>query len=155
MTGRQQANLLGILFWVFTAFNILIVVAIAVIYIAIFGFVFSQVPQKPGDPDPAIMMTILIAIFAFAVIFSVLFSIPKMVAGYGLRKEKPWARTWAIVASIMAAMSFPIGTAIGVYGLVFLFGDEGKKYFESPEYGRLDPSRQQPTPIAPAPNSWQ
>jgi hypothetical protein len=155
MTGRQQANLLGILFWVFTAFNILLVVAIAVIYIAIFGFVFSQVPQKPGEPDPAIMMTILVAIFAFAVIFSILFSIPKMVAGYGLKKEKPWARTWAIVASIMAAMSFPIGTAIGVYGLVFLFGDEGKKYFESPEYGRLDPSRQQAMPIAPAPNSWQ
>lgn len=155
MTGRQQANLLGILFWLFTAFNVLLVIAIAAIYLAIFGFVFSQVPQKPGDPDPAIIMTVLIVVFVFAVIVTLLFSIPKVVAGYGLKREKPWARTWAIVASIMAAMSFPIGTAIGVYGLIFLFGDEGKKYFEGPEYGRLDPARQQAMPSAPQPNSWQ
>lgn len=155
MTGRQQANLLGILFWVFTGFNVVLVVAIAVVYITIFGLVFSQVPQKPGEPDPMVFMSILIAIFVFAVVFTVLFSIPKIIAGYGLKREKPWARGWAIVASIMAAMSFPLGTAIGVYGLVFLFGEDGKKYFESPEYGRLDPARSHAMPVAPQPNSWQ
>lgn len=154
MTARQQANLLGILFWVFTAFNIVLVVGIALIYIAIFGFVFSQVPQRPGEPDPAIIIPILIVVFTFAVVFTILFSIPKIIAGYGLKREKPWARTWAIVASVMAAMSFPLGTAIGVFGLVFLFGEEGKRYFESPEYGKLDPARHA-MPVAPAPNSWQ
>lgn len=153
MTGKQHARLLGLLFWLFTAFNVLVVLAIAVIYIAIFGVVFSQVPQKPGEPDPAVIMTILAIAFAFALIVTVLFSVPKMIAGYGLRHEKPWASTWAIVASAMAAMSFPFGTAIGVYGLIFLLGDEGKKSFGDPSYGRSAVGSG-PTVQQPEPNSW-
>lgn len=154
MTGKEQARLLGLFFWLFTGLNLAIVAVIAVIYIALFGFVFTQVPQNPNEPDPAVIMTILIVIFAFVFAFTVLFSVPKIIAGYGLRREKPWARTWSIIACIMAAMSFPIGTAIGVYGLVFLFGDEGRRYFESPEYGRLQAENIR-TLTPPQPNSWQ
>jgi len=154
MTGKQHARLLGILFWVFTALNVVLVGAIAILYISIFGFVFSQVPQKAGDPDPAVIMSILIAVFVFVLIFTVLFSVPKMVAGYGLRNEKPWARTWAIVACVMAVMSFPLGTALGVYGLIFLLGDQGKAYFESVEYGSLLAGNMTGV-TPPAANSWQ
>jgi hypothetical protein len=154
MTGQQHAKLLGLFFWLFTAFNIVLVVAIAIIYVAIFGFVFSQVPQRPNDPDPAVIMSILIAVFIFVVVFTVLFSIPKIVAGYGLRHGKPWARIWSIIASVMAVMSFPLGTALGVYGLIFLLGDDGKRYFESIEYGRLSMGNAAMTE-PPAPNSWR
>src|SRR5215213_2503075 len=130
MTANDKARLLGLFFWLFTALNVLIVVAIAVLYIAIFGFVISQAPQKANDPPPEIIMGILVFVFFFLLVFTVLFSLPKIVAGYGLRKNKSWARTWAIVASIMACMSFPLGTALGVFGLVFLFSDEGKHYFD-------------------------
>ncbi len=148
MTANDKARLLGLFFWIYTAFNILIVVAIAVLYLGIFGAVFSTVPQKAGDPPPEMIMAILIFAFAFAVVFTVLFSVPKVIAGYGLRKNKPWARTWAIVGSIMACMSFPIGTALGVFGLVFLFSEEGKLYFEQRSVGQLGVNQ-------PAPNSWQ
>lgn len=148
MTANDKARLLGLFFWIYTAFNILIVVAIAVLYLGIFGAVFSTVPQKAGDPPPEMIMAILIFAFAFAVVFTVLFSVPKVIAGYGLRKNKPWARTWAIVGSIMACMSFPIGTALGVFGLVFLFSEEGKLYFEQRSVGQLGVTQ-------PAPNSWQ
>lgn len=148
MTANDKARLLGLFFCIYTAFNILIVVAIAVLYLGIFGAVFSTVPQKAGDPPPEMIMAILIFAFAFAVVFTVLFSVPKVIAGYGLRKNKPWARTWAIVGSIMACMSFPIGTALGVFGLVFLFSEEGKLYFEQRSVGQLGVNQ-------PAPNSWQ
>jgi hypothetical protein len=138
MTGEKQARLLGLFFWLFTAFNLVLVVAVAVIYLAIFGFVFSQQPQRPGEPDAALIMTVLIAVFVFAFVFAVLFSIPKVVAGYGLRRGAPWARVWTIVASAMSLLSFPFGTAIGVFGLVFLFGDEGKKYFAELETGGMN-----------------
>jgi hypothetical protein len=152
MTSDSKARLLGLLMWLYAAFHVLLVAVIAIIYISIFGFVFTQVPQKPGEPDPAFVMVILIVAFAIALVFTVLFSIPKIVAGYGLRKQKPWARTWAIVASIMACMSFPFGTAIGVFGLVFLFSDEGKLYFEEVTRGKLGiPANM----MAPQPNSWQ
>jgi hypothetical protein len=149
MTANDKARLLGLFFWLFTALNILIVVALAILYIGIFGFVVSQAPQKANDPPPEMIMGILVVVFFFVLVFTVLFSLPKIVAGYGLRKNKPWARTWAIIASIMACMSFPIGTAVGVFGLVFLFSDEGKHYFDQVSYaGALGPSQ-------PQPNSWQ
>ncbi len=153
MNAHDKARLLGLLFWIYTAFNILMVAVIAVIYIGIFGMVFSQVPQKAGDPPPELIMTILVVVFAFAFAFVLLFSVPKIVAGYGLRKEKPWAWIWAVVASIMACLSFPFGTAIGVFGLIFLFSDEGKRYFNDPAYRSQLAGTSNVVP--PPPNSWQ
>ena len=149
MTPNDKARLLGLFFWLFTILNVVIVVGIAVIYIAIFGVVFSQQPQRANDPPPEFIIGILAAVFFFVLVITILFSVPKIVAGYGLRKGKAWARGWAIAASIMSCMSFPLGTAIGVFGLVFLFSDEGKVYFDSQTVaGAIGPS-------APAPNSWQ
>ena len=55
-----------------------------------------------------------------------------------------------IVGSIVSCLSFPIGTAAGVYGLWFLFGDLGKQFYlgSSPQYAFQNPP-------APPPNSWQ
>lgn len=152
MNAHDKARLLGLFFWLFTAFNVLVVTVIAIVYVALFGVIFSQVPQKAGDPPPELIMSILIVVFIFVLIFTMLFSIPKIVAGYGLRKNKPWARTWALIASIIACLSFPFGTAIGVFGLVFLFSDEGKRYFDDPTY-RSQLAAGNFTP--PPPNSWQ
>jgi hypothetical protein len=155
MTGEKQARLLGLFFWLFTAFNLVLVVAIAVIYLAIFGVVFSQVPERPGEPDAALIMTILVIAFVFAFVFAVLFSVPKVIAGYGLRRGAPWARVWTIIASAMSLLSFPFGTAIGVYGLIFLFGDEGKRYFAELEAGKTDPISARQRIAQPDAGSWR
>lgn len=153
MNAHDKARLLGLFFWLFTAFNVLIVAVIAIIYVALFGVIFSQVPQKAGDPPPELIMGIIMVIFVFALVFTLLFSVPKVIAGYGLRKNKPWARTWAIIASVMCCLSFPFGTAIGVFGLIFLFSDEGKLYFEDAAYrNQLAGGGFVRSPL---PNSWQ
>ncbi|HEV7700458.1 MAG TPA: hypothetical protein VGO43_09555 [Pyrinomonadaceae bacterium] len=154
MSPKDKARLLGIFLWAFTALNVVLIGLIAVIYLGIMGAVFSNIPHKAGDPPPETIMGILIVVFAFVFIFTLLFSIPKVIAGYGLRKEKPWARTWAIIASIMCCLSFPIGTAIGVFGLIFLFDDAGKRYFEDPSYGRAELAPSGGMNVPP-PNSWQ
>lgn len=41
--------------------------------------------------------------------------IPCLVAGIGLLKHKGWARVLAIIVAILAVMSFPVGTAAGLY----------------------------------------
>ena len=153
MNAHDKARLLGLFFWLFTAFNILVIAIIAVIYIALFGFIFTAAPQKAGDPPPELIMGIIMVVFVFVLIFTVLFSVPKVIAGYGLRKNKPWARIWALIASIMACLSFPFGTAIGVFGLVFLFSDEGKRYFEDAAYRSQLVSGDFAPP--PPPNGWQ
>src|SRR4051812_8811428 len=108
MTAPEKAKLLGLFYWLFTAFNVVLIAVIGIVYIAIFGVVFSNVPQKAGDPPPELILTIVVAVFAFIFVFTVLFSIPKIVAGYGLRTGKSWARIWAIIAAVMCCLSFPI-----------------------------------------------
>ena len=151
MSGQQHARLVGLLFWIFTGLNIALVAGIAALYVLV-GVALSGAPRDPGTPDPAFLMSIILVVFALALLLTILFSIPKIVAGYGLRRQKPWARVWAIVACVISCLSFPLGTAIGVYGLVFLFGDDGKRYFEEVERAQLgigDPL------AAPVPDSWR
>jgi hypothetical protein len=154
MTAKEHANLLGLLFLIYTAFNVFIVVLIGVIYLLFMGVIFSQIPSRPGEPPPEIMLPIMFVIMALVLGFTLLFSIPEVVAGYGLRKGKPWARIWSIVGCCFAVMSFPLGTALGVYGLIFLLGDEGKRYFESLEFASLSGDARRIIP-PPPPNSWQ
>jgi len=151
MTGRDHARLLGLLFWLLTGFQLLIVGLIGLLYVVIFGAVFATAPRNANDPPPELIFIIVVAVVAILLVTTFLFAIPKIVAGYGLRKEKSWARVWAIVACCMGLMSVPLGTAVGVYGLVFLMGENGRAYFEDPNYGRLPAS----TVTAPPPNSWQ
>lgn len=129
MTAKEKARLLGLFFGIYTALSLFFIVAIGVIYAIFFGVIFSGMPTKPGDPPPEVMLPIILVIFAFVFVISLLFMIPEIVAAYGLRKEKPWAKIWTIIASVLAVMSFPFGTAVGVFGLIFTFSEEGKAYF--------------------------
>ena len=148
MTGRDHARLLGLLFWLLTGFQLLVIGAIGLLYVFVFGAMFATMPRNANDPPPEIIFAIVVAVMVILFVSTLLFAIPKIVAGYGLRKEKSWAWIWAIIACCMALMSMPLGTAVGVYGLVFLLGENGRAYFEG-----LTLSRN--TVTAPPPNSWQ
>lgn len=50
-------------------------------------------------------------------VFAVFF----MLTGWKLQQETSEARILGIVASFLSIMSFPIGTALGIYGLWFFF----------------------------------
>lgn len=152
MTGKEQARLLGLFFWLLTAFQVLTIGLLGLFYVFIFGAVIASAPRQHDGPPPEMFFGIIIFVMVILAVMTALFSIPKVVAGYGLRKEKSWAKIWAIIASIMACMAFPLGTAVGVYGLVFIFGDAGKAYFDGPSYGR-DPGTSGAPP--PPPNSWK
>jgi len=152
MTGKEQARLLGLFLWLLTGFQILVIGFIGIIYFFIFGVAFASASsQHRGDgPPPEVFFGIIVVVMVVLLVMTALFSVPKIVAGYGLRKGKSWAKIWAIIACIMACMSFPLGTAVGVYGLVFIFGDAGKAYFDGPEFARFPSANVPPPP----PNSW-
>jgi hypothetical protein len=71
-------------------------------------------------------------------------------AGWKLIKEKSGARTWGIVASIVALCGFPLGTALGIYGLWFFFSDQGKHFYANGGNGQMYGSQPPPPP-----NHWQ
>jgi len=96
--------------------------------------VFRSVPDGPPPVAIFLMMVFVVGIYS-------LMTIPSFVAGYGLLKHKRWARTAAIIGSVVALSNFPIGAAVCAYTFWFLFSEPGKAIFEKRNY-MLPPARQ-------------
>ena len=86
-----------------------------------------------GNADPAFRDTGLTGVFAGlgAIIFVIVavFAALYLAAGYGLLKREPWARVLGMIAGALGLLSFPIGTAIGVYALWALTRPEAEAEF--------------------------
>jgi hypothetical protein len=144
MTAKEQNRLVGIFLMVHGGLQTLIMLFFVLIYGGIGVGILSTSNRNDDQIAGAIMLG---AALVFGVIFS-LFIIPQVVGGWKILKEKPNARTWGIVGSIVACLSFPLGTAAGVFGLVFLFGEEGKRLY-------LGGNSYQQNAFPPPPNNWQ
>lgn len=90
------------------------------------SFILMSQSHRHGPGPPPAFFAI---IFLFVLAFQTLMCLPSALAGYGLLKKKSWARTVGLVAGIVAAMSFPIGTAVCVYSCWFLFGETGRTFY--------------------------
>jgi magnesium-transporting ATPase (P-type) len=116
----------------YAAFQLLMMFVMIVVSIIIFAGL--AVGDEKGEFPVALVATI----FIISSLFQLLFTVPSIVAGFGLLKRKRWAKTAAIIAGVLCAMSFPIGIAVCVYTFWFLFGEHGKALYDSPlaETGR-------------------
>ena len=148
MTAKDHNKLLAIFHLVQGGLQAFGGIFIGLIY-GILGLAIAGNAHRPEEQFMGTMFIVLAFIIAPLVL---IFAGINLTAGYKMLKEKPGARTWAIVASIVCLPGVPLGTALGVYGLWFMFGEEGKQY-----YLNGGQERQQPmfnyTP--PPPNNWQ
>ena len=115
---RDHVRILGWCFIVYSA--IIVLVGFAIGSIVLFGGVIS------GDHQA---MFITGAVGAAIAAFLILVSLPGMVAGIGLLKMQPWARIVAIIVGAFHILSFPLGTALGVYTLWVLLNAETEALF--------------------------
>jgi len=56
--------------------------------------------------------------------------LPGVIVGWGILKQAQWARIGGVIMSVLTLFHFPIGTAIGAYGLYVLFNPETTAIFE-------------------------
>lgn len=56
-------------------------------------------------------------------------SVPGIVGGIGVLRLKPWARYLVLVVAVLDLLSFPIGTAVGVYTLWVMVQEETAELF--------------------------
>ena len=144
MTARDHNNLLGIFIMIKGGILAFVGILLGLIYggvgVALLGAAKKQDEQIAGG-----------ALMAFGVViglFLIAIAIFDLFAGSRVRKVAPVGRVLGIIVCIMSLFSFPLGTALGIYGLWFFFGDLGKSLYlgsEAPA-GACDP---------PPPNSWQ
>lgn len=57
-------------------------------------------------------------------------SLPTLITGWGLLRARPWSRLAGLLVCALTCMSFPLGTVIGVYGLVTLLDREVADHLE-------------------------
>ncbi len=81
------------------------------------------------DPDALVAVPILGVLAVVVSTLIAILSLPSLIMGLGLLKYRNWARILGIVISVLNLLNFPIGTAIGVYGLWVLFQPETEKLF--------------------------
>jgi hypothetical protein len=144
MTPEEHNKTLGTLHLVYGGFQALVTLMVVGLFLFMAGIV-SRAPG--GDPEAGLFITVL----SIIVLFSLVFTIPSFVAGYGLRKRKSWAKLWGMIAGVFAGMSFPLGTALCVYSIWFLIGDGGRElYAES----SARPARRENLYGAPEPAGW-
>ena len=143
MTAREHNKVLGILFLVQAILGALGILMAVIM----FGFAGAAIATGAGSSEGAIGGLFVFGLLIGILLIGSLFLIPPFAAGYGLLKEKRWGRIWAIVAACLSLLSFPIGTAIGIYALWFLFGDQGKQFYATGSYSATTPP--------PPPQSWK
>ena len=73
---------------------------------------------------------------AFFLWTSVAYFAPGFIAGLGLLRGLPWARTVLIILSVLILFAIPIGTALGAFGLWVLLGKDSKQLPAQPAPSR-------------------
>jgi hypothetical protein len=77
-----------------------------------------------GGSDPELWLGVFfVAALAVCTLFAVLFTVPAIAGGFGMLKQRRWARKLVIVSSVVAALDFPLGTALAVYTFWFLLAN--------------------------------
>ena len=130
MTPEQHNKYLGYSHIAYGAFFMLFMFAIV-------AFIWGVINFDPNPPPPIFMFFVSL----FMLVIYGAMAVPSFVAGYGLLKKKSWAKTWSIVSAVLAAMQFPIGTAVCIYTFCFLFSEKGRYIYEPRNYA-LPPGQQ-------------
>ena len=146
MTAKEHNRLVGIFLMAHGGFQAAVMIVMCIFYAIVGSAMFVGNAQDGG----AIVGLAFVAVILFIAVISAVFILPQILGGYMIFKEKPNARNWGIAGSILSCLSFPIGTAAGVYGLWFLFGEQGQRFYLGGDQRSLSAP-----PQPPAPNSWQ
>ncbi len=118
-----------VLAWIHLIFGALGSVAGVIVFL-IFSFIDRPVLHSPIRDDAFFASTGFLGVGPVLAGLCLLFSLPGLLAGYGLLMYRPWARTLALILCFLNLLNIPLGTALGAYGLWVLLSSEGQQYYQ-------------------------
>ncbi len=83
--------------------------------------IIQEVGAEWSEAGEGIIMTVSIIMVIFGII--------TLIVGIGLWRMRYWAWIPAIILSILMLFSFPVGTIIGIFGLITLFMKDNRAHF--------------------------
>ena len=120
-----HVKVLGVLYIVFGALGVC-----AALFLGLSLGIAGGVVGTAADVEDAAVALPIIGIAGTAlVVFLLAVSLPGLITGIGLLKFQPWARIVGIVLAAINLISFPFGTALGIYGLWVLLNKETEALF--------------------------
>ena len=111
---EKHAQLIGILWIVYGALSLLGGAVVIITLMAV-----SYIPEI-GDVGPQVLRIVGMSVGGFLFILA----IPKIIGGLGLLKHNEWARILVMILSFLSLLNIPLGTALGIYSLVYLMKPE-------------------------------
>jgi len=126
MTPSGHNRTLGFLH---LAYGVFCIALIVVGTFLISGAIDAMAARGAALPVATFAALILGGIFVSLVLIT-----PSFITGYALLRRKQWARRIAILAGVLAGLTFPFGTALCVYTLWFMFGEKGKFLYHRAAY---------------------
>jgi hypothetical protein len=120
---EQNIRVLAILWLVVAGIDALGGIFMWVVGSAIFASM-AQMNAPPGMP-----IGFMQAVFGALGFLILIKAAVDFVVGWGLLKRKPWARLVTIILSFFTVLSFPLGTALGVYSLWVLLPAQSEREF--------------------------
>ena len=121
MTIEEHKRLLGILHLVYGGFHGLLAFVLVIAFGIPAAVLVGSATGGEGMPLAFLVFALLLGL-----LLSLIFMIPPLVAGYGLLKRKPWARTASLVAAVVEVLNVPHGTALSIYNFWLLFGQNAQ-----------------------------
>lgn len=96
------------------------------------GFIAAGMHEATGvDPDHGALVAPIAMVIGLCIAgFLLLVSAPAIIGGWGLIKGKSWSRVLMIVISALHLLSFPVGTALGIYGLWVLLNEQSRQFLD-------------------------
>ena len=128
MTAVEHNRILAIGFGVFAAiftFTILLLMVVSLGVFAALGITFANETKDSRQAGLGIIGGVVAVIFYG--LLGAIFVLPMALASWRMLKGKRNARIWGIIAAILVASIFPLGTMFGIYALWFFFSAEGRR----------------------------
>ena len=145
MTAKEHNRLLGI-FITIRGVLLLVIGVMMAIFMACGGMLMATAGHRHDDHIAGAFM---VAGGVFGGIIMIAMGLFDLYTASKVRKEAPIGRTLGIIVCCLAIFSFPLGTALGAYGLWFFFSEQGKALYGGSAIAPVDFDRD-----APPPNSW-
>lgn len=128
-SGSRMQTHVKVLAWIHLIFGALGCVAGLIVF-AIFSFIGGQVPFSSIHRDPFLPPIGFLGLGTLLAGFCLLFSLPGVLAGYGLLNYRPWARILTLILCFLNLLNIPLGTVLGAYGLWVLLSSEGQQFYQ-------------------------
>lgn len=107
-TYRTHQKILGAIIIAYSVMNIFGAITI----LAAFSFIFTFIDEPDLIPFIAFMGK-------FISISMLLVAVPAVIGGFGMLKEKDWAKNITLIVGIIYLICIPFGTVIGIYSIWF------------------------------------